>query len=412
MWYASQPELNTNNHQAKLLKALEVFKAEGSNVERIQKSIDGLTDALRLGHYPFKPPTGYRKGYKKGVPEVDDVRGRAFQNNLLRLYAYKDPTEGLKELNESEFTKGYAKLKMDKYREYATNIFYAGAVKMNKQVQFVNLNSKHEPLITLEQHNEIVRIFENKKKNQTGPYKRGNDKYTLSNFVTCMLCNSKSNNRFVGFDHGNGSGNGIVYERYRCRNKKCAKYIKKEVLHFEVESYLDSIQLDSKGLSTLKVELCNIWKREEEINKYEVVNLKQKANALERDIEHTATKAINPSNAKIKNVLMKKVERMESEALSICKKVDILESSVDEARDEFLDFAMSFISDLKGIWFSTNFNKINREECKQLLFPGGFYLDKKNKVYTKEISPIYSLKPKKKDTEVSNKSLMVRVQGL
>ena len=39
-------------------------------------------------------------------------------------------------------------------------------------------------------------------------------------------------------------------------------------------------------------------------------------------------------------------------------------------------------------------------------------IDQKNKVYTPEISSFYRLVTKKKDTEVSNKSLMVRVQGL
>src|SRR5581483_1533507 len=34
VWYASEPELNTDDLTAKLLKAVSVFKAEGSNVER------------------------------------------------------------------------------------------------------------------------------------------------------------------------------------------------------------------------------------------------------------------------------------------------------------------------------------------------------------------------------------------
>tara|TARA_Y100000114_G_scaffold154645_1_gene177069 strand:- start:24 stop:1490 length:1467 start_codon:yes stop_codon:yes gene_type:complete len=409
VWYASQPELNTDNHQAKLLKALEVFKAEGSNVERIDKSIDGLTDALREGRYPFKPPAGYIKGYKKGIPEVDEIRGRALKHNLLQLYAHKDPTRALKELNESEFARGYAKLKMDKYRQYATNIFYAGAVQMSKQVNFVNFNGKHEALITLEQHNEIVRIFENKKKNQSGPNRRGNSDFTLSNFVSCAAC-SHSNNRFVGFKHSNGSGNGIVYERYRCRG--CRKYIKKDVLNEGVAEYLDSIQLDGNSSRQLHRELLEIWKQEEEINKHEVVALRKKSNELQRELEYTANEAIQPSNKAIKHLLISNVERMQLELLTISEKVHTIEANSEDNREAFLEFAMSFLSDLKRIWFSSEFNKANREECKQLLFPHGFYLDKKNKVYTPQISPIYTLKPSKKDTEVSKKATMVRVQGL
>ncbi len=55
IWYASQPELNTSDHNAKLLKALEAFKSEGSNVERIKRSTDGLADVLKEGRYPFHP---------------------------------------------------------------------------------------------------------------------------------------------------------------------------------------------------------------------------------------------------------------------------------------------------------------------------------------------------------------------
>ena len=39
-------------------------------------------------------------------------------------------------------------------------------------------------------------------------------------------------------------------------------------------------------------------------------------------------------------------------------------------------------------------------------------IDQKEKVYTPEISIFYRLATKKKDTEVSDNSLMVRVRGL
>lgn len=75
--YASQPELNTDNYQAKLLKALEAFKGEGSNVARQTKSINGNTDAIKQGRWPFSPKPGYKRGYERGIQEIDPVRGPA-----------------------------------------------------------------------------------------------------------------------------------------------------------------------------------------------------------------------------------------------------------------------------------------------------------------------------------------------
>lgn len=62
-----------------------------------------------------------------------------------------------------------------------------------------------------------------------------------------------------------------------------------------------------------------------------------------------------------------------------------------------------------------NFLSISPEDqmkCKQIIFPAGFYMDSDKNVYTPEISMLIRLAAKKKDTEVSNKSRLVRVQGL
>lgn len=47
--------------------------------------------------------------------------------------------------------------------------------------------------------------------------------------------------------------------------------------------------------------------------------------------------------------------------------------------------------------------------CKQVVFPAGFHIDANNNVYTPEISPLYRLATKKKDTEVSENSHLVRL---
>lgn len=77
---------------------------------------------------------------------------------------------------------------------------------------------------------------------------------------------------------------------------------------------------------------------------------------------------------------------------------------------EFLQFAYDFADNM-----GRDFLAIDREDrlrCKQIIFPSGFYLTSDNKVYTPEISPLITLLPKKKSTEVLDNSRMVRVKRL
>ena len=53
LWFASNPELNDDSAQAKLLLSLDGFKAEGSNEERQRKSINGHKQQSRKVAIPF-----------------------------------------------------------------------------------------------------------------------------------------------------------------------------------------------------------------------------------------------------------------------------------------------------------------------------------------------------------------------
>src|SRR5690606_10618204 len=81
--FASQPNLNTDNAANTLLLMLEAYKAEGSNEERIHKSISGHTTALNDGRYTFHPKAGYMKGTRTGIPEIHPVRGSALRDVLV-----------------------------------------------------------------------------------------------------------------------------------------------------------------------------------------------------------------------------------------------------------------------------------------------------------------------------------------
>lgn len=180
VWYASDPQLNKGDLPSKLLKFTKYLSAEGSNEERQNKSIAGQTKALVEGRYPFSPKPGYKKGYEAGIQELHEVRAPILKAILEDIAAKRvTPTEALIRLNASQFMKSHSPYKMDKFRIIVIDPFYAGIVEVRKQVNVRNEKGLHQPLITKDQHRELLEIMENKKKTQSGPRKKRQSKISI-----------------------------------------------------------------------------------------------------------------------------------------------------------------------------------------------------------------------------------------
>jgi DNA invertase Pin-like site-specific DNA recombinase len=409
IWYAGDPALNSDDPLTKLRRAMEAFKAEGSNLERQIKSIKGQTDALKMGRYPFPPKPGYKKGTRVAIHEIDDLRGPILQSILLNVHARRiSPAQALVDFNKSDFMLKHSPYKMDKFRKIIIDPYYAGIVEVDKQVKVRNENGLHEPLITKAQHFELIRIMNDKKKVQTGPNKNGNPKYPLSNIITHTECLGNTICRLVGFDHGNGKPNSVTYEKYRCR--ACGKYLTRQELHSKIEKHFASNIISAEGQIDLLSALKTVWKQNEGQAIQDVTRLKQKIKELTQTIEEQVEAVTDPENANIKQDILNAITKKKLDALKLQEELENLLSETSVNQDNFLQFAFSFINDMGSQFLSIS--KENRLRCKQVIFPGGFYLDNNDKVFTPEISPLIRLAKKKKDTEVSINSHLVRVRGL
>ena len=337
------------------------------------------------------------------------MRGPALRTVLIRIATkVVTPTQGLIELNKSDYAKSRAPLKMDKFRDIAVDPFYAGMVVIDKQVKVRNENGLHEPLITKAQHLELVRIMDDKKKTQSGPRKNGNPKYPLSNLVSCSLCTDKTNGRYVGYDHGNGKNKALVYEKYRCR--ACKRYLTRQQLHSKIKYFIKQTSLNPKTVNALMMELKYVWKQNEGQAEQEAVRISHKIAILQEAIRNHVEAVTDPSRASIHAEILDSISAKKKEVAELESRLEAITGNAEADKEQFLKFALEFADNMSSNFFGLS--KENRLKCKQLIFPDGFYLDSKNKVYTPRISPLYSLAVKKKDTEVSKNSRMVRVTGL
>lgn len=412
VWYASDTELNKGDLASKLLKFTKYLSAEGSNEERQNKSISGQTKALMEGRYPFSPKPGYKRGYERGIQEIHPVRGPALRQVLLRVANRSvTPTQALIELNQSAFmSDGHSAYKMDKFEKIATDPFYGGIVEIDKQVKVRNENGLHEPLITKEQHFELVRIMSKRRKFQIGPRKNGNPRFPCSNIVTCAPCEGKQYCRYVGYKHSNGQNPKLAYEKYRCR--ACKRYLTREELHPKIEKQFTKNPITPEGVNDLLEALRYVWKQKEGQAVHEATRIKRKIDALNASISNQVEAVVDPANAMIKDDLLNAIAKKKDEVAKLEDSLSETKQITEENQERFLRFSFEFVDNMGKRFLDPSLSRENRLRCKQVIFPAGFYLDANNKVYTPEISSLITLQAKKKDAEASDNSHLVRVTGL
>lgn len=411
VWYADKPELNEDTHVASLLRYMEGWRAGGSNEERKTKSINGQTAALKEGRYTFHPKPGYARGEVAGIHKIHPVSGHELQKVLKRLAAgYVNATNALIELNKSKFTENHAPYKMDKFRKIATDIYYAGILEMDRQVQVKGVKGLHEPIISLEEHNRLIDIFNNKPKYQIGPKRKGNPLFPLNNIVEDSSClDLKNKGRLVGFKHSNGKYVKF-YEKYRCRS--CGRYWHKEELHNKVADLFNRYEMSPETQNKIIDALDIVWQKDNESKMHEVRSMRRSINEVENYIEQKVESATDDSNSSIKNDILKIIDKKKEELANLNIQLRKLSEQTEDDRHEFMAFALSFIQDTGKHFLEPYITKENRLVCKQMLFPAGIYINPDEKVYTPKVSIFFRGELKKKDTEVSDNSHLVRVRRL
>lgn len=411
VWYASETDaFNGNDAMAKFMRSMSAYKAEGSNEERQRKSIAGQTAALKMGRYPFSPKPGYKRGYERGIQEIHPVRGPALRDILIKIASYQiTPSQGLVELNKSDFVKGHSLYKMDKFRKIVTDPFYAGIVEIDKQVKFRNEDGLHDALISKDQHNELLKIMNGKAKNQKGPRKNGNPKYPGNNITVCNACLDEKNGKFVGFDHGNGHSS-TIYERYRCRT--CNRCLTRQELHEGIEMQFKDNPIVEGGVEDFIEALGIVWKRRQGQAGQEASRLRNKIRFIQEGIDNQVEAATDPSNTSIKEEILIAIDKKRTDVTILEDEIERINNDTKKIEERFLRFAFNFADTMGKRFLDPSLSQENRLRCKQIMFPAGFYVNTNKKVYTPEKSLLITLAAMKKDTEVSDNSHLVRVRGL
>ena len=191
--------------------------------------------------------------------------------------------------------------------------------------------------------------------------------------------------RLVGYPHNNGRKRKHfkVYNRYRCR--ECNLNVLQEDLHGELSRVLDALALTDKQVERLKASMKRKWQTYEKtlierlfIAEGHVTNLNAKKSELVQSLSR------NPDMEEdIKQEINAVKEQLVGAEIAVVNARDFERDLVD-----FTNFAIDYVNNWRENWWSLD--KETMRKCKQILFPAGFYMTQDKKVYTPEISLIYT----------------------
>lgn len=400
---------NNKNSTAKLLLNMALGAGEASNEERARKTKNGHEKAIRDGRYPFATKLGYMKGPEPAVAIIDPVIGPILKEQLIRIAkGLVTPTIALQDYNRAIKLAGINKapLKMDKWRRICTDPYYCGVVEMHKTVDAYNPNGLHEKLITKLMYDRIVEVFNGRPKNQKGPNSAGNPLYPFNQMIVhadCPHCKSKYN-KLVGVTVKGGSGK--KYPRYRCRG--CNKYIlTRDEARDSIGQIVASMELTENGKRVFQDALTEVFENEVgDLEEQEKKLNSQRAQATS-DADSLMDQYLAEKPGLIKDEIRRRYERAIGRIKAYDKQLEELEMIHTAELNSFIKYALDYVNNL--VHNVLNLPPYKMQLCKQLLFPDGFYVDGNKNVYTTKISPIYRLKPTKKDSSESSDSLMVHL---
>lgn len=414
IWYASDPELNNDDLMAKMYRFMKYFTAEGSNEERIHKSIEGAKKSVREGRLPSGPKPGYTKGPSSGLHVIDPVSGIPLQQALKYIaHDVMTPTDSLKWLMATDFKRRYKSYKMDKFRATACEPYYAGIIDIRGNINTRNENGLHEPLITREEHEKILRVFDKNVKKQQGYRPDKETEYPLSNQLTCPMCEADKRKypRFTSVPLNNGKTNRgkprkVVrhYAKYKCR--ECNRYIDRDYTHSRFSELLDAIVVQDSELERLKSKLLKMFSSKHTEATKEVSRLEAVNSNITKNIADKVEAVTDPSNSVIRDEIIASIESLKAQIADNKERLTLLSSQHEADLDNFMTFAFDFLGDKGKKFFKLTVEDMKR--CKQLLFMGKIYVDHEINIYTHDLSPIFRGSENEKDTEVSSNSRMVQ----
>jgi hypothetical protein len=403
----TQRHLNNDDGISSLMYFVEAYKAEQDNDVRRNTTISRMKARYALGYYLSHPHLGYKASEVPGIHIPDDNFDLFKEAGKLIIYKQYTPSQAVRWVNDSGYrTKGGKKLDLYHYIEQFSDRYYCGLIDIKTEGWANGVKGLHQPMFSLREHQLLLNIF-NKRNPQVR--KKHNPEFPLANIIRHLECERTGKyEKFTGVFHNRGYRNGKPRKKlavYDCRD--CRKRLGREKLHSALTEYLNKLEL-LPDENTFKEALVKVWKNQRGSNEQRLRVLLKSKTELEYKIKETAAAFATENEGATKHSLRKLLEDYDEKTVQLDADIVSLKDSEIESED-FVKFALSFVSNLKKEWWSLSYE--NRKRGEQILFNGKLYADNDATIHTPQLSTIYTLQPNKKALEFASKALMVELVG-
>jgi site-specific DNA recombinase len=335
------------------------------NDKRSERTVAGMTQAAKVGRFPFKAPVGYinvsqHHGHNLiPDPKMAPLISKAFELFATGLYS---KAELLKKVNTLGLTTRTGRpMPMQTFQRLLVNPIYAGWVTIPKWG--LKFQGAFEPIVSQHVFDTVQDVLEGRKV-VAKAYSHNNPEFPLRIFVRCGICGAPMTG-------GWSTGKKKKYAYYRCRKSSCGLHnIGRDDLEARFIRLLQNLTPSSDLTGEFVTTVRSEWKRRQ------------------GDTE-AAYAAIQERLAKVRERKNRLVDlRLDGDMDQATYKVqdDRLNQDIEAAKVElrraesnFLDFdgvlrfAEKIVRSPARLWMESSLDQ--RQRLQQTFFPSGITYD-------------------------------------
>lgn len=237
-----------------------------------------------------------------------------------------------------------------------------------------------------------------------------NPDFPLANILKHEECVGKGGyEKFAGVNFNPGKRpNGSqrrIRQVYDCRD--CRKRVRRDVVHTNLTDHLGSLRL-LPNKDQFRQALVKVWKMQQGSVTERLRMLEAKKQSVEQKLQDTTAAYASETDELIKDNLKKLIASYGEELKAV--EADIISTrDIEMESEDFVNFAMRYVSELPENWWSLSYE--DRKRGEQILFNGKIYANNAANVRTPELSSIYRLGVNKKDLGKVSLVNMVELAG-
>tara|TARA_B100000508_G_C11465630_1_gene282070 strand:+ start:17729 stop:18982 length:1254 start_codon:yes stop_codon:yes gene_type:complete len=264
-------EVDTESPSGKFQQNLFYMFSQFDNELRRDKTITAMTDLVKKGYWPWKPPRGYENlnKYQRAVDwdiaitEEGKLLKKAFKWKVSGTYSN---AEIVKKLNKQG-------MEIDERRihEIFKNPFYCGILVCNMLPGEIN-EGRHPKIVSRKDFLKINQAESNHPKKHA----QGNESLPLKQFAYCDNCNTPLTGFLV-------KRKGIYY--YKCRTKGCSCTKSANQLHESFSKELSKFQIDDQYHDIIKDVMEYVYESVTHESRDKEAKVKKKITELKKKLE-------------------------------------------------------------------------------------------------------------------------------